>query len=275
MIAKINALRQYTGSGRALGRKVRASLQNPAKAWTYLRRIGSRGWIRAVFTSYREYRQFVSEIEDSELMRNLQQQLRAKFAGIQGTTVRGNAYIAGTMLTSQASCLYAVIRKKLPEILVETGVCNGFSSAVILAALEKNGKGHLYSIDYPEFTGSSATDFWEGKGGAVVPNDNGCGWLVPRELRDRWTLKLGKSSVELPALLTELDKIDLFLHDSEHSFENQLFEFRLAFKHLTQCGALFASDISWSQAFDVFSKEIAGQARCYFVDPNLALVLVS
>ena len=275
MLTRIDAIRNYVASGRGRGRKAKAALQHPAKAWTYLRRIGSRRWVEALFADDAEYRGMSKEIESSKLIQQLNARLATKFERLQGRTVRGNAYISGTMLTSHASALYAYIRKRVPETLIETGVCNGFSSAIILRALEKNGKGHLYSIDYPEFTNSVADDFWAGKGGAVVPGDEQSGWLVPHELRDRWTLKLGKSAVELPPLLNALGKIDFFIHDSEHSFENQLFEFRLAFRHLARGGVLFASDIGWSKAFDVFSKEISDQARCYFVDPNLALVLGS
>ena len=75
-------------------------------------------------------------------------------------------------------------------------------------------------------------NFWQGKGGAVVPSDRTSGWLIPQDLRQNWSLKLGKSQDKLPSLLKQLDKIDMFIHDSEHSLENQLFEFRLAFQYL-------------------------------------------
>ena len=132
--------------------------------------------------------------------------------------------------------------------------------------------GHLYSIDSPEFSGETRQDFWEGKAGAVVPADEESGWLVPGPLRERWTLLLGKSRDRLPPLLSELERIDLFLHDSEHSFENQLFEFGTAFQHLGPGGVLLASDISWGEAFTVFWNEVRGEADRYYMDHSLALV---
>ena len=60
--------------------------------------------------------------------------------------------------------LYALLRRLQPEVLVETGVCNGVSSAVILHALHANERGHLYSVDLPEFAGVLSTEHWEGKG---------------------------------------------------------------------------------------------------------------
>lgn len=45
--------------------------------------------------------------------------------------------------------LYSIIKVFKPEIVVETGVVRGASSAFILCAMHENCKGHLYSIDLP------------------------------------------------------------------------------------------------------------------------------
>ncbi|MFO8109943.1 MAG: hypothetical protein R6U17_05410 [Thermoplasmata archaeon] len=45
--------------------------------------------------------------------------------------------------------LYSLIRKNKPSTVIETGVCNGMSSAAILKALEDNDRGMLYSVDLP------------------------------------------------------------------------------------------------------------------------------
>jgi hypothetical protein len=236
--------------------------------------LGSTSWIKHHFDDHAEYQRLVSEIEHSDLVRDLHDRLANKFRVVKGRTPRGNPYIPGTMTRNQAFNIYALIRKRAPTTVVETGVCNGLSTAVFLAALNQNGTGHLYSIDYPEYADSPerGVDFWEGKGGAVVPADEQSGWLVPDKLRDRWTLLLGKSREKLPSLLSDLKTIDLFVHDSEHSLDNQLFEFSLAFKHLSQQGRLLASDINWSGAFEVFWKDVRHQARRHFIDDSLALV---
>jgi len=58
-------------------------------------------------------------------------------------------------------------------VAVETGVCNGVSTAFLLLALERNGDGELYSIDLPEIAGEEYEQgtFWDGKGGALVADD--------------------------------------------------------------------------------------------------------
>jgi hypothetical protein len=240
-----------------------------------LRRSGSRAWIDALFGNAAEYQRYISELAESDILNQLQSALTARFSTIAGKTIRGNTYTPGTMLGRQVGILYALIRSRRPEKIVETGVCNGFSSAVILSALARNGIGHLHSIDLPEMAGAAGSnqEFWEGKGGAVIPEDEQSGWLVPPHLRDRWTVRLGKSSEMLPPILDELGTIDLFIHDSEHSYENQLFEFQSGFAHLSGRGVLFASDINWSNAFDVFAKEMSDEARPSYVDYSLGIMM--
>jgi predicted O-methyltransferase YrrM len=274
MNRKFQTLVRYARSPGGWSRLVRYGVTQPGKAWSRFVRLGSSSWIKHHFDDHAEYARLVREIEHSDLVRNLHERLANKFRGVKGQTSRGNPYIPGTMSRNQAFNIYALIRKHAPTTVVETGVCNGLSTAVFLAALKQNGIGHLYSIDYPEFASSPerSADFWEGKGGAVVPADEQSGWLVPEELRGRWTLMLGKSRDKLPPLLADLGVIDLFVHDSEHSLENQLFEFGLAFQHLRSGGLLLASDITWSNAFDQFWGRIRHQAERRFIDDSLALV---
>lgn len=47
--------------------------------------------------------------------------------------------------------LYFLVRKFMPNIVVETGVAAGWSSLAILRALKKNKNGKLYSSDFPYF----------------------------------------------------------------------------------------------------------------------------
>ena len=274
MTGKFQTLARYARSPAGWSRLVRYAVNQPGKAWTRFVRLGSSAWIKYHFDDHAEYARLVSEIEESDLVRNLHLRLAGKFSGVKGQTARGNPYIPGTMNRRQAFPIYALIRKHAPTTVVETGVCNGLSTAIFLAALQRNGIGRLYSIDYPEYAGipDKGADFWAGKGGAVVPADEQCGWLVPEELRGRWRLILGKSQDKLPPLLADLGVIDLFVHDSEHSLENQLFEFGLAFKHLRTGGLLLASDITWSDAFDLFWRGIRHQAERRFIDDSLALV---
>lgn len=49
---------------------------------------------------------------------------------------------------------------------------------------------------------------------------------TPSYPRSRWSLTSGKSSDHLEPLLRRIGPVDIFLHDSDHSYENMQFEFR-------------------------------------------------
>jgi predicted O-methyltransferase YrrM len=137
-------------------------------------------------------------------------------------------------------------------MLVETGVCNGVSTAMILEALDRNGSGRLWSIDYPEYSDGSVDDFSATKLGAVVPSGKQPGWVIPEHLRERWELIIGKSQDELPPLLDRLQTIDFFMHDSEHSYECMTFEMESAADDLRSGGLLVVDDSRWNNAFEQF-----------------------
>lgn len=162
----------------------------------------------------------------------------------------------GVIHVNEALYIYCMMRHLRPEIVVETGVCNGFSSAFILYALECNQGGHLYSIDYPEGLGAERgpAAHWEGDGNAVVPEGKAPGWLVPERLRQRWTLILGRSQEKLPGLLEELGRVDVFFHDSEHSYECMWFEMREARKFLAPGGTILVHDVNLNSAFADFAR---------------------
>lgn len=46
-------------------------------------------------------------------------------------------------------------------------------------------------------------------------------------MKDAWTLKIGKSTKVLPKVLEDVGEIDIFLHDSEHTYENMMAEYDL------------------------------------------------
>lgn len=163
----------------------------------------------------------------------------------------------GAMGPRVGRALYALVRTLEPEAVVETGVCNGASSLCLLLGLEENGRGRLHSVDLPYRADESLEAFraetFGGYGGAALPPGEEPGWIVPDALRDRWTLVLGKSQRELPRLLAELEGIDLFLHDSEHSLPCMMFEFELAWEWLRPGGVLVSDDIDRNDAFELFA----------------------
>jgi predicted O-methyltransferase YrrM len=172
-------------------------------------------------------------------------------------TSMGEGHSLGNIGYTEGMYLYAVLRKLRPRIAVETGVANGFSTAFSLLALDKNGEGELHSIDLPREVGRDYEPgaFYEGEGRAGIPAGSEPGWLIPPELKQRWTLILGKSQEELPPLLERLGEIDSFMHDSEHSYDCMWFEYNRAWPALRDGGVLVSDDVNSTEAFPRFAAE--------------------
>ncbi len=130
----------------------------------------------------------------------------------------------------EAETLYVITRLLKPDIVLETGVGGGMSSAYILKAIQANGTGHLYSIDLPDREGLS-------------------GWAVPAELHVYWENHLGTSSDLMQAVLRKTGPISIFIHDSDHSYENMMFEFETVWPVLRSGGLFLAHDIGRNGAF--------------------------
>jgi predicted O-methyltransferase YrrM len=132
-----------------------------------------------------------------------------------------------------------------PRAMVETGVAFGFTTATALQAMEDVGGGHLYSIDLPPLQ---------------YDPDEAIGRAVPEHLKGRWTLKLGDSRKLLPSVVTEAEPIDVFLHDSLHTYSAQLREYRTVWPHLRSGGVLISDDVA-NPAFVEFAHEIGAEPR--------------
>ena len=141
---------------------------------------------------------------------------------------------------------YAAVRALRPAIVVETGVASGVSSAYLLLALQKNQKGTLHSIEIGD--------------PAYLPAHKGPGWIVPDWLRTRWRLHLGDVAAVLPGLLRELEEVDIFIHDSLHTYEQMKFEFELAHPFVRRGGLLLADDALWNSAFGEFARAVSSPA---------------
>jgi predicted O-methyltransferase YrrM len=135
----------------------------------------------------------------------------------------------------EADILYVLIRLLKPQQILETGVGAGVSSAFMLQALHKNGSGRLTSIDLPDEGGLS-------------------GWAVPTELHEYWDLHLGPSSQLLEQLLNHLTSIDMFVHDSDHSYDNMMYEFKAVWPFIRSGGLFLAHDIGRNDALFDFCK---------------------
>ena len=153
--------------------------------------------------------------------------------------IKGKSY---NLSEEYPRALYIMVRILNPKLVIETGVFDGHSSLSILLALEENNKGYLHSIDLPS---------------PSLPPGKEPGWIIPEHLRKRCDLRLGKSSDLLPALLKKVKQVDVFLHDSEHSYENMYWEYKTAWEYLRKGGLLLSHDISQNAAFREFAKYVS------------------
>jgi hypothetical protein len=143
--------------------------------------------------------------------------------------------------SSLSRAAWCTILHASPGVVVETGVARGVTSRVMLEAMRRNDRGHLWSIDLPHpfdrrlhaQTGAAVTD----------------------ALRSRWTYLEGPSSQHLPALVTGVGQVDLFIHDSLHTARNTLFEMNQAASAMPPGGVMLIDDISTHQGFAVFARQ--------------------
>ena len=134
---------------------------------------------------------------------------------------------------------YLLVRRYHLKIVVETGVSMGWSSFMILTALQReDSSGKLYSIDIAS--------------SKIVQQDGGIGYLIPDNLKEYWDLRIGDVNELLESMLSELHSIDMFIHDSDHSYAVMSFEYNLAWDFLKDSGFLCSDDINHSNAFDEF-----------------------
>lgn len=150
--------------------------------------------------------------------------------------------------------LYCVVRAVRPTVMIETGVLNGFGSAFTLLAMAHNDHGTLYAIDIPPDDPRMA-----GQGTNPLPEGKGPGWLIPDTLRSRHQLRLGGSEVLLPQLLAEIDRLDVFLHDSDHCYTHMMFEMTMAWKYLRAGGILLCDNVEQNAGFSDLARAVKGQ----------------
>jgi hypothetical protein len=131
--------------------------------------------------------------------------------------------------------IWCVIRHQRPRTIVETGVAHGVTSRFILEALERNETaGSLYSIDLPPADPAAAARI---------------GVAVDGFAAHRWRLLRGSSRRVLPRLVAELERVDLFVHDSLHTRRNVRFEIGIARPSLPPGGFMIVDDIDTNWGF--------------------------
>jgi hypothetical protein len=161
-----------------------------------------------------------------------------------------------------ARSAYAICRGLRPTVVLETGVGYGLTSSFILQALSLNRHGHLSSVDLPPL--------WRNADAFI-----GC--IIPDQLRVRWSLHRGASHRLLRRTIPLLGPVDIFIHDSLHSFSNMQAEFRTVTAALAPRAVVIADDIEGNGAFNEWvahSKPTCAVAVCGRDKPSLFGVAV-
>lgn len=138
------------------------------------------------------------------------------------------------------TAIWCTVRHTRPEVVMETGVAHGVSSRVVLEALNLNDRGHLWSIDVANPLNLQV----HGQEGAAVTE----------ACRPRWTYVEGESRRRMPSLVAEVGKVELFVHDSLHTFKNTLFEMEQAASVMPPGGVMLIDDIRSHDGFATFAR---------------------
>lgn len=128
-----------------------------------------------------------------------------------------------------------LIRSMKPLVVVETGVCGGNSTFHILKALDDCGSGHLHSID---------------------PN------TTLQFEHPRWTLWKERSETAMGKVFKQTGAWDVFLHDSDHRFDCQTYEYGFAYRALRKGGILATDDHEWDWPPHGAWKSLLKTSRC-------------
>ena len=156
--------------------------------------------------------------------------------------------------------LYVMTRAVQPDHVIETGVSSGVSSVHFLAALRRNRRGTLHSVDRPQV--QSAESLAPGESIVSVPHGRSSGWAVPESYLAGWDLRLGPSQEQLPRLVGELSSVDIFLHDSHHTPTHLTFELETVRPKLHPGSIVMADNTEWTgQAFDRFARSLGARVH--------------
>ena len=137
--------------------------------------------------------------------------------------------------------IYFLIRLLRPDIVVETGVAAGFSSLSILSALKKNKKGRLYSSDFPYFR--------------IKDPEKYIGIVVNKNLRKNWKLLIEGDKQNLPKIINEVNKIDIFIYDSDKTYIGKKESLEKIYPLLTKDSLIIIDDIEIDSFFHDYIHE--------------------
>jgi hypothetical protein len=144
---------------------------------------------------------------------------------------------------------WGIVRTLRPGLVVECGIFNGVGSLVLLRALERNraegSPGELIGID----------------------SDPTMGWAVPPALMEHWTTVEGFTSDVLEDTLKGRE-VGMLIHDTPHTYENQMLEFSAALRHRAERLVLIDASGGQTPALEEICGREAGRYRYFRERPK-------
>lgn len=192
---------------------------------------------------------FISEVADTPV-----QQIRAYLSEIQGDQELRDHVRTTTQSSSRRGLAdlharfgrrmgwYALVRALQPELVVETGTDKGLGSCVIAAALLRNGKGRLLTLD-------------------VNPES---GFLIAGKYAEVVDHRIGDSIAQLVDLQLP---VDVFLHDSDHSAAHESKEFDAVASHLTPASVALSDNSHVTAVLSDWAQERGWQFSFFAEEP--------
>ena len=137
---------------------------------------------------------------------------------------------------------YAIVRATKPRVVVETGTEKGLGSLVLAEALLRNGSGRLVTVDMEPSSGLLIGAEYDG--------------VIQRLIDDSLVA------------ITQIDQIDLFIHDSDHSAEHEAQEFEMLQPRLSENGRVLSDNSHATTELAKWSL-LQGRRFMYFAEEPL------
>lgn len=144
------------------------------------------------------------------------------------TNVNGLYLKNSEMTISESLFLKDLIIKKQPQKILELGVAAGASSTLVLDTIKDMQGTHLYSIDF-------STEYYR-------DTKKMTGFVVPDELRDKWTLFTGGLAYRFIEKIGQ--DIDFCILDTVHSNPGELLDFLMIYPFLSNNCTVVIHDIT-------------------------------
>jgi hypothetical protein len=137
---------------------------------------------------------------------------------------------------------YAIVRAAQPDLVVETGTHLGLGSCVIAAALLRNGHGRLTTIDI----------------------DPEAGYLIG----EPWASVIDRRTGNSVELLGSLKDVDMFLHDSLHTYDYETEELTAVEPNLHADAIILSDNAHESSALSDWAER-SGRHYLFFKEQPL------